>query len=267
MRFIKGFLKILFILIIAGYLFICGLLYYYQESLLFFPEKTATDVVFEFDNEFIERNIPTRSGHTINSLLFKKENSKGVIFYLHGNSGNLESVGNVATHFLPLGYDVFMVDYAGFGKSTGAITNQEDLYGDMQDAYDDLKQQYEEDQIVILGYSIGTGIAAYLASQNHPAHLVLHAPYYNMSDMMQRNYPGIPTFILKYRLTTNEYLMNYTAPAHLFHGELDSVIPLESAQRLHRELDIPLYILTNQGHNDMAGNKEALAQLNTILNE
>jgi pimeloyl-ACP methyl ester carboxylesterase len=267
MRLIKRFLKVLFILLIAGYLSICGLLYYYQERLLFFPEKTAADVVFEFDNEFIEKNIPTRSGHIINSLLFKKENSKGVIFYLHGNSGNLESVGNVATHFLPLGYDVFMIDYAGFGKSTGGITNQEDLYRDMQDVYDDLKKNYTEGQIVILGYSLGTGIAAHLALQNQPAHLVLHAPYYNMSDMMQRNYPGIPTFILKYKLATNEYLKDYKAPVHLFHGEIDSVIPLESAQRLNSELGIPLYILPNQGHNDMAGNKEALSQLNKILNE
>jgi hypothetical protein len=264
---IKRILKGLLILGIAGYISICGLLYFYQESLLFFPEKLEQDHQFVFENEFEERDIITHSGNSINTLLFNQENSKGVIFYLHGNSGSLRSVGNVSTHFLPLGYDVLMLDYAGYGKSSSKITSQEELFEDIQDVYDDLKKTYSEDKIVVVGYSIGTGIAAHLASNNNPAKVVLQAPYYSMIDMMERNYPGIPTLILRYDLATNEYLKDCDMPGYLFHGVDDQIIPMESSEMLSKELDLPLYKLENQGHNDITSNKEALKILSKILNE
>lgn len=263
----KKLFKRLLLIVLSGYLIVCGLLYFYQESLLFFPEKLDQDFQFEFKNEFIERDIMTSTGHSINTLLFPKENAKGVILYLHGNGGSLKSVGNVSEHFLPLGYDVFMVDYAGYGKSSGTITSQEEWFEDMQFIYNDLKNSYSEDKIIIIGYSIGTGVASYLASQNNPTQLILHAPYYSMTDMMQRNYPLIPTFILRYELATNEYLKNVNNPIHLFHGENDQVIPVESAVMLSKELNIPFTKLENQGHNNLSGNTTALLQLNEILND
>ncbi|AGC77541.1 hypothetical protein LX97_02263 [Nonlabens dokdonensis] len=264
---LKKLLKTILIIAIGGYLVICGLLYFYQESLLFFPEKLEKDFQFEFKHKFVERDIVTSTGHSINTLLFPQENAKGVILYLHGNGGSLKSVGNVSEHFLPLGYDVFMVDYAGYGKSSDEITQQEEWFEDMQFIYDDLKNSYSEDEIVIIGYSIGTGVASYLASQNNPAQLILHAPYYSMTDMMQRNYPIIPTFILRYELATNEYLKKVNAPVYLFHGDKDKVIPVESSVMLSEEFNLPFTKLENQGHGNMAANRTALAQLNAILND
>lgn len=267
MNFLKKTLKYLLFLAVSGYVLLCGLLYFYQESLLFHPEKLQDDFSFEFNNEFIERNITTPSGNTINTLLFKQENAKGIIFYLHGNANSLKSVGNVSGHFLPLGYDVFMIDYPGYGKSTNEINDQEILFSDVQFVYDDLKKSYAESSIVVLGYSIGTGIAAHLTSQNDPSVLILHAPYYSMTDMMQRTYPFIPTAILKYDLATHEYLKNTSVPVHIFHGVDDTVIPLESAVMLSKELEIPLYKLQSQGHRDVAANKKALSQLDDILSK
>jgi pimeloyl-ACP methyl ester carboxylesterase len=267
MKWVKRVLKVLLILGIAGYISICGLLYFYQESLLFFPEKLEQDHQFVFENEFKERDIITHSGNSIHTVLFKRENSKGVIFYLHGNGGSLRSVGNVSEHFLPLGYDVFLIDYAGYGKSSNAITSQEELFKDTQYVYDDLKKRYSEDKIVVVGYSIGTGIAAHLASNNNPSKLVLQAPYYSMIDLSQRNYPLIPTFILRYDLATNEYLKQCDMPVYLFHGVDDQTIPIESSEMLSKEMGLPLYKLENQGHNGMGSNKDALKQLDKILNE
>lgn len=264
--FLKKLFKGLVIVTIAGYVLVCSLLYFYQESILFFPEQLTQEHEFQFKNDFIERDIVTRSGHHINTLLFKNEDSKGVILYLHGNAGSLKSVGNESENFLPLGYDVFLIDYAGYGKSSDKITNQEELFEDAQDVYDDLKKTYTEDKIHILGYSIGTGIAAHLASNNNPAKLILQSPYYSMTDMMKRKYSLIPTFILRYDLATNEYLKECDMPIYLFHGVEDKVIPIESSVMLSKEFDIPLYQLENQGHNGMGGNKEALQKLNEILN-
>ncbi len=263
MRFIKRII----VLLIVGYVVICGWLFFYQESLLFFPEKLEQNYQFQFANEFVEKDIITSKGDTINTLLFSQENSKGVIFYLHGNGGSLKSVGNVSENFLPLGYDVFMIDYQGYGKSSDQIENQEEFYNDVQLAYDHIKKSYNEDQIVVIGYSIGTGPATYLTSQNNPKALVLHSPYYSMKDMMQRNYPVIPTFILRYDLATNEYLKNVNVPVYIFHGVDDTVIPVESSEMLSKEFNIPFYKLENQGHNNMSGNPVALEQLSHILNE
>ena len=135
----------------------------------------------------------------------------------------------------------------------------------MQFIYDDLKNSYSEDEIVIIGYSIGTGVASYLASQNNPAQLILHAPYYSMTDMMKRNYPIIPTIILRYELATNQYLKNVDAPVYLFHGDKDEVIPVESSVMLSEEFNLPFTKLKKQGHMNIAGNTVALQELEIIL--
>lgn len=267
MRWIKKILIGLLIALTIPYVLVCAYLFFFQENLLFFPEKTDKDYQFQFVNEFVENDIITLKGDTINTLLFKQENSKGVIFYLHGNSGNLKSVGKVSQDFLPLGFDVFMMDYQGYGKSSGQIETQAELYSDVQTVYDELKKSYTEDQIIILGYSIGTGIAAHVASTNHPVKLILHAPYYNMADMMKRNYPIIPTFILDYTLETNQYLKKCNMPVYLFHGVDDTVIPVESSEMLSAEFDIPLYRLEQQAHNNLSSNRQALDYLTIILND
>ncbi|WOI23216.1 alpha/beta hydrolase [Nonlabens ulvanivorans] len=260
------FIKRLLVLVVVGYILICGWFYFCQENLLFFPEKLGQDHQFQFANEFTEKDLITPKGDTINTLLFKRENSKGVIFYLHRNDGSLKSVGNVSEHFLPLGYDVFMMDYQGYGKSSNVLESELELYDDIQFVYDYLKKSYYEDNIVVIGYSIGTGPAAYLTSQNNPKALVLHAPYYSMTDIMQRNYPVIPTFILRYDLVINEYLKNVKVPAYIFHGVDDTVIPVESSEMLSEEFDIPFYRLENQGHGGISSNVQALEQLSLILN-
>jgi uncharacterized protein len=74
----------------------------------------------------------------LNGLLFKADSSKGVIFYLHGNAGNIGSWGNVATTYTKLNYDVFIIDYRGYGKSEGKINGQEQLFNDNEAAYNAL---------------------------------------------------------------------------------------------------------------------------------
>lgn len=131
----------------------------------------------------------------------------------------MRTAGTEPENLLPLDYDVFIVDYAGYGKSSGEIETQAQLFEDMQTVYDHLKKSYKEQDIIIIGYSIGTGLAAKLGAHDNPAMIVLQAPYYSMVDMMQRQYPGLPTFILDYKLAANEYLKKCIAPIYLFHGE------------------------------------------------
>src|SRR4051794_7804330 len=146
-----------FILLFIVYIIICISLYFFQEKLIFFPTKLDKHFKFTFNQSFEEFNIKTEDGKSLNGLLFKIENPKGVVFYLHGNAGALNTWGEVAKTYTGLQYDVFIPDYRGYGKSDGAITSQAQLFEDAQTAYNTIKERYKEEDIVILGHSLGSG--------------------------------------------------------------------------------------------------------------
>lgn len=254
--------------IIAGvYVLICILLFFFQEKLIFFPEKLDKDFDFNFDQNFEEVNLKTRDHKLLHGILFKAESSKGVIFYLHGNAGALNSWGDAARTYTDLNYDVFMLDYRGYGKSEGKITGQKQFFEDVQVAYDYLKTIYSEKEIIVLGYSIGTGPAAKVASANNPALLILQAPYYSLTDLVRRTFPIIPTFILKYKFETGKYLAGCNMPIVVFHGEKDEVIPYNSALKLKGEFmdKITLIPLHRQGHNGITENRVYRMELRKLL--
>lgn len=264
----RFFLKTLAILI-ALYVLVCVLLYFLQEKLIFFPEQLDASFPFHFNQPFEEKLIPTADGKTLSGLLFKTDSAKGLIFYLHGNAGSLRSWGEVAKTYTDLNYDIFMLDYRGYGKSEGSISSQEQLYGDVQSAYNELKKTYPENKMVVLGYSIGTGPAAKVASVNNPKLLILQAPYYSLTDMMRHTFPVIPTFILKYRFETYQYLRDCRMPVVIFHGDADEVIYYGSSLKLKSgfKKGDTLITLSGQGHNGITDNEAYRTTIRKILAE
>ncbi len=239
----------------------------FQEKLIFFPQKLDKNYQFSFDQKFEEINIRTIDGISLNGLLFKADSSKGLIFYLHGNAGSLSSWGEVARTYTDLNYDVFILDYRGYGKSEGSISGQGQLFQDMQTVYDELANKYNEDSIIVLGYSIGAGLASKIASTNKPKLLILQAPFYSLTDMMRHTFPIIPTFILKYKLKTNEFIKNCKMPIVIFHGNQDEVIYYGSSlklKELFKEKDT-LITLNGQGHNGMSDNRDYIVEIQKIL--
>lgn len=259
----------LILILLALLLIVGGILYFFQEKLIFFPQKLDKNFQFQFDQEFEEINLKTKDGKLLNGLLFKADHPKGLIFYLHGNAGNLTNWGGVSEPYLHLNYDVFILDYRGFGKSEGKITGQKQLFEDTQIAYDELKKRYTEDKIIVLGHSVGTGLASKLASTNHPKRLILITPYYNFKDLVKNIYPYVPTFLLKYKLETNAYVKECKMPIVIVHGDEDEVIYYGSALKLEEELkpNDRLITLKNQGHNGITENEMYLAELKSILED
>lgn len=261
--FIK-FIVIIILLFTIG----AGLLYSSQEKLIFFPEKLEKDFKFKFYQKFEEINITTHDNKLLNGILFKSDSAKGLIFYLHGNAGSLKSWGEVAANYNSLNYDVFIVDYRGYGKSEGKINSQKELFQDIQIAYDLMKRKYNESKIIVLGYSIGTGPAAKIAATNNPKLLILQAPYFSLTDMMNHNYPIVPTFLLKYKFATNEYIKDCRMPVVIFHGDQDEVIYYNSSLKLKKlfKNSDTLITLNGQGHNGLTENPEYTAEILKILN-
>ncbi len=254
--------------VIAGfYVLICLLLYFVQEKLIFMPERLPPNFVFRFNEPFQEFPVQVNGGTVLSGLLFKASQSKGLIFYLHGNAGSLQGWGDVARTYLALHYDVFLLDYRGYGKSGGTITSESELFEDVQVAYDRMKARYPEQKIVVLGYSIGTGMAVKVASANHPGMLILQAPYYSLADMTRQLYPFIPGIVLKYQFRNDLHIRNCAMPIVIFHGDRDNVIDCRSSIRLKalEKTADTLILLKGQGHNGMTENHEYLKEIERIL--
>lgn len=254
-------------LLLGCYILICIGLYFFQEKLLFFPNKLDRNYAFTFNQPFEEVNITTSDHNVLNGLLFKSDSTKGLVFYLHGNAGSLKKWGAVAKRYTDLHYDVFIPDYPGYGKSTGSIHSKAQWLDNIQAAYNEMKKRYREAQVVVLGYSIGTGPAAYIAAVNHPRLLILQAPYYSLKDLMRHTYPVIPTFLLRYKLQLNEYLKDCRMPVVIFHGNRDEVIYYGSSLKLKNEMkpDDTLITLEGQGHNGITDNPDYIKAIGKVL--
>jgi alpha-beta hydrolase superfamily lysophospholipase len=235
--------------------------------MVFQSSKLAADYKFEFQQNFEEINITSFDGTKLNGLLFKAENAKGLIFYLHGNSGTLETWGNIAPNYTNLGYDIFILDYRGFGKSEGKINSEEQVYNDISAAYKHLLTKYKESKIIITGYSIGTGPATYLASNNKPKALILQAPYYNFLELSSSKVPFFPDFLKKFKFETNVFITKIKAPIYIFHGKEDRLIGYENSVRLSKLLKPTdhFYSLENQDHIGINENEDFLKELEGIL--
>lgn len=248
--------KKIFKISIISYFVICAVLYVFQEKVLFFPQKLAPMYQHHFNQPFEEINLTNNEGDLLNGLLFKSENSRGLVFFLHGNAGALNSWGQVARFYTDLHYDVFMLDYQGFGKSEGEITSQNEFFADNQLFYNEMLKNYDQENIIVLGYSLGTGLASKIAADNHPSQLILLAPYYSLKDVMSHTYPIIPTVLLKYKIETHKYLGKCNMPITIFHGKQDEIIYFGSGLKLKDKYPnkIQFVSLKNQGHNGIMYN-------------
>ena len=264
----KKKLLALITVIISFYILICGLLYFSQEKILFVPEKLPEDFKFNFPQKFEEINIRVNDGKILNGLLFKVKKSKGLLFYLHGSGGSLRTWGDVAKTYTKMQYDIFMLDFRSYGKSEGEITSEKQLFQDDQTVYNYFRKRYAENKIIILGYSLGTGLAAKLASENNPKLLILQAPYYNLTDMMNRQYKILPPFILRYKLATNAYIRKCKMPVIIYHGTNDQTIYYGSSLKLKREFknSDTLITLKGEGHEKITDNLQYQSSLEKILN-
>ena len=141
------------------------------------------------------------------------------------------------------------------------------MFSDISSAYNQLKKQYKEENIIVTGFSIGSGMATYLASKNNPKALILQAPYYHLLDLATDSFPIVPEFVVKYKIPTFEFIKKVKSPIYIFHGTNDYVIPYENSLKLKKVIkpNDKLFALENQGHLGVNDNGDFLIQLKEIL--
>jgi alpha-beta hydrolase superfamily lysophospholipase len=225
------------LLIIIGLYVLSSLGFYlFQKDIIFRPKKLSKNHTFVFDKNFEEVNLTTNDNSTINALHFKIENSKGVIIYFHGNKGNLSRWGKIVSRFTNYGYDVFVLDYRGYGKSTGKRTEVA-MYDDAQLCYDYIHKLYDENTIVIYGRSIGGTFAAYVASLNDPKLLILEATFNSMTDVVNNIFPMLPNMLIKFKFETYRIIPKVKAETIIFHGNKDELVSIDLGKKLYNYSD------------------------------
>ncbi len=239
-----------------------------QERLLFLPTHLEQDYRFEFNYPFEELFLKATDGALLNGIHFKVAQPKGVILYFHGNAGDLSRWGKIAEPFVKKGYDLVMMDYRTYGKSTGTLAH--DVFStDAQLFYAYVRDHYEEHEITLYGRSLGTYMATCLASNNKPGQLILETPYYSMVDIAERRFPLFPVkHLLKYPFPSYNCIAEVTCPITIIHGTDDDIVPIASAKRLNAlaPQSLTTFITIEDGkHNTLGEDERYWSYMHNIL--
>lgn len=260
-----------YVLLHAGILYValCLVFYLGQDYFFFRPEILPKQFVYNYPFPFTEVDFEMEDGGEVNALHFKVPNSRGVIFYFKGNSRSIKGWAKFARDFVSKGYDFFVFDYRGFGKSSGRRT-ENTLYCDAQAVYKWLSTQYPEEQIVVYGRSMGSGIAARIASWNKPRMLILDAPYFSFLYQVRRWGFWLPLpWLLRYKIRTDQFIRKVTCPIFLIHGNRDYLVSYRQGRMLHQLAGDRSELITIDGglHNNLPEFAEYHEELYDILND
>ncbi len=253
---------------VSGLLLTMGLLYAFQDRLIFLPTVLPTEHSYTFTEPHRELTLYADDGALLNGLHFTRERPEGLIVYFHGNAGNLERWGGIVQLFVKKNWEVVVMDYRGFGKSTGE-RSEKALFSDAQLFYQYALEHFDETNILVYGRSLGTAMATKIAAQNQPSHLILETPFYNLHDVAKKRFPLLPVkSLLKYEFNSNQHIQSVICPVTIIHGTEDTVIPLVSAEKLfesipnsHKEM----VVVPGGAHNNLAKFGEYLEAINAVL--
>ncbi len=182
--------------------------------------------------KFQEINIPFEGG-LINGLKFSAAEPKGAILFFHGNFGDVSGWGAYGADFAALGYDFYIFDYPGYGKSDGKISSQQQLFASADAMSRYVLAQHPPRKLAMIGYSIGSGIAAQQAAKWDAARLILLAPYFSFERLAHEKIPFVPKFLIRYKIPTAEFLRAARGTQiTLIHGAADELIPVQHSNDL-----------------------------------
>ena len=258
----------LLIALLVIYAAVCVLFYLLQGYFFFRPEILPQQFEYTYPFPFEELNFEMEDGAVINGIHFKVPNAKGVVYYLKGNSRSVKGWGKFARDFVGKGYDFFMFDYRGFGKSKGR-RSETALYNDAQSVYKWLCSVFPEGEIVLYGRSLGSGIAARIAAWNKPHMLILDSPYYSFLYQVRQYGFWLPLkWVLRYQIRTDFFIKKTTCPIFILHGTSDRLIHFRQGKMLHEAApNSELIALEGGGHNNLPDFPEYHEALYEILHD
>ena len=252
-KFMK-ILKIFSVLLLIAYAAICAILYSQQTKLLYFPQAEQPDVpkiYRELEMEFTNGDISLHGWGNIRNV----NSQNPVIIYYGGN-------GDEASRNLPLMaqfgvQNFFLINYRGYGRSEGEPEEQ-DLKDDALFVFDEVSKQYglDSDSIILMGRSLGSGIATYVASEREVAKVVLVTPYDSIVNVASKRFPLFPVSLLMHqRFESNKLAPLIEEPVLCLIAEYDQIIPNYHAHQLCDAWkgDVQKQTLAKTNHNNISG--------------
>lgn len=254
--------------VLIVYLALGLLLYQLQDRILFRPVELASHDRFDFSLPHEDLLIPLTKEDSLHMVRFLPTSTpKGTVLYFHGNKKHIGWYARFMPYFTKHDYEVLMIDYPGYGKSRGTLTEQK-LYDWAKIAYQIARKRYGADSILIYGKSMGTGIAAQLAATRDCKALILETPYYDLPSVLVHYLPIYPIrSMLHYQLPTYEYLPKVTAPITILHGTSDWTVSYSNAKKLVPLLKSGDQLVTIEGgnHNDLFEFSQTKKTLDSLL--
>lgn len=248
----KSFISIL--VTIAGiYLALMGLMYIFQDKLLFMPWSEIAHSPESAGMIAEDFWVKTNDGVRIHGWYFPNEGAEYVIVLSHGNAGNISYRLDIAQTLLRSGAAVLMYDYRGYGKSEGR-PSEKGLYSDINAVINGLitQKSYAENRIVMYGRSLGGAVAAKAAAERDLGGLVIDSAFKNLRSMIRDVYPFVPAQLAKYKFPTDEYIQyERTYPIMVMHSPGDEIVGFHHGEYLYEQLQEPKrFIELRGGHND-----------------
>lgn len=243
----------MFIYIIILLLLLNGMMYLRQPKMIFFPisehAQTPNDWGMEYEDVFLNADNKVR----LHGWYIPRQGARKVVLFFHGNAGNISHRGESVEVFHRLGLNVFIIDYRGYGKSTGK-PSEKGMYADARTAWHYLNQEraIDEKDIIVFGRSLGGVIASQLATEVHPGKLIIESAFSSSRDMARAIFPFISNVILmRYCFNTAENMKQIQSPVLVAHSPDDDIIPFSHGEKIFQAANDPKTFLKMRGdHNN-----------------
>jgi len=207
--------------------------------------------------------IKTQDNIELLSWYHKKNNNNyKTILFLHGNAGSLENRIHKINHFKDMNINFLLLAWRGFSGNMGQPT-EKGLYEDARSAVRWLKSKgVLENNIIIYGESLGTGVAAEIAQNKNFAGIILESPFTSMVDAGKDKYPYLPVrFLLKDKYESNKKIKNIKSPILIMHGKVDNIVPFQMGEKMYQLANQPKYYYFSEYDDHMMEYNERLLKV------
>jgi hypothetical protein len=246
-------LQSLIFILVTSWVLIALLIYFYQPKLIYFPQKEVEVTPEYISLDYEELTLTTSDDVKLNAWWIPNPDARATLLFLHGNAGNISHRLDSINIFYNLGLSVLIIDYRGYGKSTGAPSEQ-GTYIDAETAWDYLTKErnINPDNIIIFGRSLGGAVAIWLAEKHHSAGLIVESSFTSIADIGKHYYPYLPTSLLaRIKYPSKNRISNVKSPVLIIHSANDEIIPYKYGQQLFEIANNPKSFLTiHGGHNE-----------------
>ena len=241
------------IILVLGLLLLNVLMYLQQPQMTFYPIRELDQTPAEWGLGYEDVTLNTADNVQLHGWYLPDQQSEQVLLFFHGNAGNISHRRESIELFHRLGLNVFIIDYRGYGNSTGK-PDEQGLYEDAATAWRYLTEEkgFANDQILIFGRSLGGAVAARLAADVQARGLILESTLSSTKDFARTAFPILSRLvIIRYDFNTADNVQRVNYPVLVLHSPDDEIMPFQLGEKVFQSAHEPKHFVRMRGgHNN-----------------